>query len=102
MKLIFKLFGKIAFTHFVQTKEVEKVFAGANKISHKDFGEFVPLLQDALKKGIYYSPLENIRIHLEAFQIANLLKNVGYIGSEDPESEPSIEVTYVWKSIQET
>jgi hypothetical protein len=93
MKLDFKVFGQTVFTHPVQTKEIEKVFAGLCKVPHKDFETILPLLVIASKRGNYYNPRESVSIDLEAFQIANLLKNIGHIGSEVPESEASFEVT---------
>jgi hypothetical protein len=94
MKLIVKLFEKTILSHTVNTPQIEKAFANLDKIPHQDFDTLISILQGEITNAQFEDPKVGVSIDLEAYQIANLLKNVGHIGSGVPESNAVLEVIH--------
>lgn len=92
MKLILKLFDKAILSHQVQTDKMQQVFMEFDRIPHQDFDTLAERLRKEVVEAEFGDPQKGIAIQLEAFQIANLMKNAGNIGSIVPESEPLFQV----------
>lgn len=92
MKLILTLFDKAILSHQVQTDKMQQVFMEFDRIPHQDFDALAERLRKEVVEAEFGDPQKGVMIQLEAYQIANLMKNAGHVGSEVPESNALLKV----------